>query len=309
MTVYNPTDEQELLRIRETIIAAVASDDALVDLLVLKGGNALDIVYQMSARSSLDMDFSMEGDFETADDVSETSARLFAALRDRFDALGYVLFDEAFVSRPRGGGGPGIAWGGYNALFKLISRKRFIELGGSIGVPAADKVLEAIRRESQVTGIGSQRNFVIEISKFEYTEGKQLVEVGGFDCYVYSPAMIAIEKLRAICQQSPEYPLRKNPTPRPRDFFDIHAIASHAGCDIAAPEHHKLVRAMFAAKSVALDLIAGIGAADRRAFHAQQWPAVLNAVRGGPSREFDFYFDFVAAEGRRLLEALRLEEA
>lgn len=272
--------------------------------LVLKGGNALDIVYKLSERSSLDLDFSMQGDFASTQEITVTKEKLFAALRDRFDAIGYVVFDEKFESRPRGDGGPGVVWGGYNALFKLISRKRFQELGGSAGVAPSGKTLEAMQRESRVTGVGSQRNFVIEISKFEHTEGKQLVEIGGFDCYVYTPAMIAVEKLRAICQQSPHYPLRKNPTPRPRDFFDIHTIASRLGCDVAAPEHRGLVRAMFGAKQVDLGLIRDIAASGGREFHAQQWSSVVNAVRGGPAQDFDFYFHFVVEQGNRLHAAL-----
>jgi hypothetical protein len=304
VSAYTSSDEYELLRIRETIIAAVASDEALMERLVLKGGNALDIVYKLSERSSLDLDFSMNGDFESQEEIDETKRRLFVALRDRFDAIGYVVFDERFEVRPKGRGGPGVVWGGYNALFKLITRKRFLELGGIVGAAPSDKVLSAMQRESQVTGAGSQRTFTIEISKLEHVEGKQVVEVAGFDCYVYTPAMIAAEKLRAICQQSPHYTLRRNPAPRPRDFFDIHTIAKRAGCDIAAPEHHDLVRAMFVAKDVDLELIRDIGAPGRREFHAQQWPAVVDAIRGGAPESFDYYYHFVVTEGLRLLYAL-----
>jgi hypothetical protein len=305
MNVYSPEDDQDLLRIRETIVVAVASDEKLVDLLVLKGGNALDLVYKLGQRSSLDVDFSMQNDFADAAEVAAIRARLFAALRERFDALGFVVFDERFEDRPPGKGGPGVVWGGYSALFKLIRRSRFLELGGTIGAVPDGTVLEALRRESAVTGVGSQRNFTIEISKFEHTEGKQVVEVGGFDCFVYSPVMLAAEKLRAICQQSTHYPHRRHPTPRPRDFFDIHTVATHAGCDIAAPEHRALVNAMFAAKEVDTELLAELGDDERRAFHGQQWPAVQNSVRGGVAHDFDYYFDFVATEATRLLNVLR----
>lgn len=304
MVADEPSPDSELLRIRETIIVAVASDEALVERLVLKGGNALDIVHKLGERSSLDLDFSMQGDFESASEVSDTEQRLFRALGDRFDALGFLVFDERFESRPRGDGGPGVVWGGYSAQFKLITRRRFIELGGVIGVEPEARLLEAMQREAHVTGVGSQRSFVIEISKFEHTEGKQLVEVGGFDCYVYTPAMIAVEKLRAICQQSPLYAQRKHPTPRPRDFFDIHTIAVRASCDIAAREHRSLVNAMFSAKQVPLELIEDIGAPERRDFHAQQWRSVADSVRGGPAHDFDFYYDFVVSECRRLLRAI-----
>jgi len=69
-------------------------------------------------------------------------------------------------------------------------------------------------------------------------------------------------------------------------------------------EHHELIRQMFSAKDVNIDLVAGIGSDDNRAFHAQQWPSVVNLVRGGPANEFDFYFDHVVDIGYRLLDAM-----
>ena len=52
-----------LNRIKQLAIVAMFSDDELMEKLVLKGGNLLDVVYQISARSSVDVDFSMEGEF------------------------------------------------------------------------------------------------------------------------------------------------------------------------------------------------------------------------------------------------------
>ena len=39
--------------IRTTVIKAIFSDDILMEKLVLKGGNAIDLVYNIGARSSL----------------------------------------------------------------------------------------------------------------------------------------------------------------------------------------------------------------------------------------------------------------
>ena len=47
--------------LRREVIIAIASDDFLWERLVLKGGNALDIVLGIGGRTSVDVDFSIEG--------------------------------------------------------------------------------------------------------------------------------------------------------------------------------------------------------------------------------------------------------
>ncbi len=47
--------------------------------------------------------------------------------------------------------------------------------------------------------------FTIDISKFEFTEGKRPRDIEGAVVFIYSPEMLAIEKLRALCQQLPSY--------------------------------------------------------------------------------------------------------
>jgi len=273
----------DLLDIRKTIITAVASDDVLVDLLVLKGGNALEIVHQIGARASLDLDFSIEGDFEDPDEIGK---RLFAALQDRFDALGFEVFDYQFDPRPSNGV-PGQKWGGYSAEFKLISRSESQRLNHD---------LEAMRKQSHVIGEASQRRvFSIEISKHEYCAGRATATVNSFDCLVYTPAMIAVEKLRAICQQFPSYSQRKHPTARPRDFYDIYSVVTSKNVDLAADA--VLLKEMFGIKEVPLSLLAEVTA--QREFHRQGWSAVEHAVRG-PLKPFDFYFDFVVGEIQKL---------
>ena len=87
----------DLSEIRKLIVVGIASDDVLMERLVLKGGNALELIHKIGERASLDLDFSMEDDFE---DLDETKRRLFRALRGRFDYAGFYLFDESFVPRP-----------------------------------------------------------------------------------------------------------------------------------------------------------------------------------------------------------------
>lgn len=280
----------ELNEIRRAIVASIGSDQRLFDLLVFKGGNALELVHSIGQRSSLDMDFSMEGDVEKGEEIE---TRLFKALKERFSRLGLVVFDERFGPRPSDRK-PGIRWGGYSAEFKLISDEDYQTLTGD---------LDALRRQAIEFGSDHQRRFKIEISAYEYTTGKVSHDIAGARAYVYTVEMIAVEKLRAICQQSPNYPLRRHPTPRARDFYDIYAAVSEGGVDFAAPQTMDLIRVVFAAKDVELSLIGEIHM--HREFHRGDWPSVQDAVRIR-LRQFDFYFDFLLAQIENL-KALWIE--
>ena len=274
----------DLTAIRTTIITAIASDNTLLDLLVFKGGNALEIVHKIGQRSSLDMDYSMVADFT---DTTTIATLLFNALRARFDPAGYVLFDEEFAPRPENRE-PGALWGGYSATFKLIDMKLHQQLGGQ---------LDYIRRQSVAIGPNNRRTFKIEISAYEYCEGKIEVDIEGYILSVYSIEMIAVEKLRAICQQSLNYPLRRHPTPRARDFYDIYAAVTEGGVDFADPAIHYLVKKVFDTKQVPIDLILEIR--ERREFHRQDWVTVQDAVRVR-LKDFDYYFDLVLEETKKL---------
>mgnify|MGYP001131491490 CR=1 FL=1 len=53
-----------LKQIKKYAIIAMFSDDDLMDMLVLKGGNVLDLIYGVAARSSIDIYLSMETEFD-----------------------------------------------------------------------------------------------------------------------------------------------------------------------------------------------------------------------------------------------------
>jgi len=271
-----PLDFQSVRRIA---ITALFSDDVLFEKVVLKGGNALNLVLGVSDRTSLDLDFSIENDFE---DLEDARQRVFAALQRRFSSAGYVVFDFRFdrkPSEPREGASP--RWGGYMVSFKLTDQEKHQKLAGNI---------DALRRDSLVVGQNQQRVFTIDLSKFEYVQGKRKVDLDNYVVYVYSAEMIAVEKLRAVCQQMPEYTLKPYPTPRARDFFDIHLIVSRTNVDLASAENLELTRQIFAAKEVQLCLLAKIGAF--REFHRPDWESVRSSTRAH-LKEFDYYFDFV----------------
>src|ERR1035438_7989116 len=88
--------DMDFATIRRTTIIALFADDELAGMLALKGGNALSLVYGITSRTSLDLDFSIKQDFP---DFSRARERIFRVLKDRFDSAGYVVFDEKLTDR------------------------------------------------------------------------------------------------------------------------------------------------------------------------------------------------------------------
>jgi hypothetical protein len=139
----------------------------------------------------------------------------------------------------------------------------------------------------------------VQISRFESCEGKVKREIEDHTIYVYTPQMLVIEKLRALCQQMPEYPHRGHPAPRARDFYDIYEVLQKLilAEDLKTPESVQLARAIFGAKQVPLALLSRIR--ETRDFHSPDWPSVDQSILGR-RYPFDVYFDFVV----RLVEEL-----
>lgn len=264
---------------RRRILIAMFADDELLNTLVLKGGNALALVHEIGDRASLDMDFSIANHFGDLDDAKR---RIFNSLRRQFRDVGYVVFDEHFVPKPSvAGPGQPAWWGGYIVEFKLVEQELFDRHKDD---------LDLLRRQAAVLGPAHRRLYKIDISKNEYCVGKVKREIDHHTVYVYSLEMIAIEKLRAICQQMPEYSMTRNKTPRARDFYDIHQIVHQPHVDLGSASNRELFRYIFSAKGVPLDLLAKIG--DFKNFHEPDWPAVTESI-SGEHENFDFYFDFV----------------
>lgn len=265
--------------IRRIAITALFSDDLLFEHLVLKGGTALSLIYGLTSRTSIDLDFSMSSDF---DDLAEAERRMFKAVRDRFEVEGYVVFDERLEPKPRLlGEDTKPWWGGYELRFKLIERQKYEKLKHR-----PDK----LSMSALVTGLGQDRIFTVDLSKYEYVEGSVEREFDHFSIHVYTPEMIVIEKLRAVCQQMEAYEHRGRRYARARDFYDIHTVIKACEIDLATTKNRDLARHIFNAKRVPLSFLKNLS--DERGFHQTDWPAVISTTHG-ELQPFDFYFDFV----------------
>ena len=120
----------DFAEVRRLTIVALFSDDQLFEQIVPKGGNALNLVYGLSPRTSLDLDFSIEEDFA---DLDDTRKRIFRAVKERFSSAGFVVFDESLEPKPQVlGPNQQARWGGYEFKFKLIEEAKYKALGGSL---------------------------------------------------------------------------------------------------------------------------------------------------------------------------------
>lgn len=279
-------DLARLDRIRRLIVIALFSDDELMEQIVFKGGNAVDLIHGAAMRGSIDLDFSLESDFAEQDPM---------AMKQRFESLldttlragGYRVFDVRFERRP-----PVVSpdlrefWGGYRLEFKVIDADAY---------RAVDESSRDMRVRAEPIGEGQRKTFQVDFSCHEYCRPKCEQVLDGYTIYVYTPEMIVCEKLRAICQQMPAYrELVRSPSasPRAKDFFDIYSLVSYFKFDLRSPENRETLECMFEAKRVPMTLLGQIG--EHREYHRTAFPSVEQTVK--PSvrlRAFDFYFDFV----------------
>jgi predicted nucleotidyltransferase component of viral defense system len=269
--------------IKTLTIIALVSDDDLMDKLVLKGGNALRLIHPMPVRQSLDLDFSLAEDFGPVDKVR---SRIEALLQGTFEPKGYAVFDVSLTRAPDNVKEDtlGEFWGGYTLRFKVMEKNRYDRLDPK------KRPLQAIE-----LGPRGQRTFTVDISKHEHVEGKVRREVDGYTVYVYSGLMIACEKVRALCQQMPEYREIVKSTsrrPRARDFLDIYHLVEQAGVRLATDDGWTTLVKMFGAKRVPIHFIERISS--ERDYHREDFVSVKDTVDAGyPLRDFDFYVDFL----------------
>ncbi len=289
--------EIDVEKIKSWALRAMFADDELLEQLVLKGGNAMALVHRVAARASVDLDFSMAGDMPGG--AQELSSRAEKALLEVFKENNLQVFDFKLTERP-----PDITEdmkefsGGYGIEFKLIPTDVY---------EVHQAKVEELRKRAINLGQGTK--FLIDISRAEITDEKQTFDFEGYRIYVYSPEMIVCEKLRAICQQMPEYGavVRRNRAgaSRARDFVDIEVLVRKFGIDVSNGQVKNLLIRMFAAKKVPLKFLRSIR--NYKEFHAQSFPVVKDTIIPGVKLEaFDYYFEFVCDLVERL-EPLRDE--
>ncbi len=262
-----------------------------MDQLVLKGGNALDLIYQVSTRASIDVDMSIESQFS---DFPRFTKRVATSLSSTFKKHGYYVFDVTVSEVPSSISEDAKAfWGGYKIEFKLAKNNVHMKFRSD---------LPNLRRNAEVVGPAQRRKFKIDISKHEYCNSKRAVELLGYRVFVYSPELLVLEKLRALCQQLPEYESivpSPNRRPRARDFVDIHALVEKLQLNFCTPECVAILREVFEAKRVPVGWLLRIG--ECLDYHSGDFPSVTATVHPGVQLfDFDYYFNYVVTLSNRL---------
>jgi predicted nucleotidyltransferase component of viral defense system len=85
-------------KIKRLTLKALMHDEQLMYGLVLKGGNALQLVYEITDRASMDIDFSIEGDFSELD-FQRIYGILDSLLNEQFQTEKLIAFDIKFVEK------------------------------------------------------------------------------------------------------------------------------------------------------------------------------------------------------------------
>lgn len=283
-------DIQLLNKIKRLAIIALASDDQLMQTLVLKGGNAIDLTFntdgKVFSRASFDLDFSIDGgDFEEEQEL--IAGRIRRTLERTFLEQQLYVIDFTFTARPRVPQ-PANAdfWGGYLGTFKIVDKEVYQRNRGNP---------RALQRQSVALRLNNSPVFELDFSKYEYVGQKTPLKIDGYRIYVYTAEMIVLEKLRAICQQLPEYRSilpSHVPRGRARDFYDIWLIMDQQGMDPSSPENLTLIGLIFAAKRVPLSFIDRIH--EHLDLHREDWNSVVLTVDPTERLQpFDYYADYV----------------
>ena len=284
------TLNEELEMVRRLAIIGLFSDDDLMDLFVLKGGNALEIAYKVHSRASMDIDVSLESDFEELGfTIDEVETKIMKSMKGAFEDSDYIVFDFKMSKRPLKLA-PELdkKWGGYAVEFKVIREEQAAKAGHD---------LEKMRKTSLAVA-GTKKNMKIDISKYEYVSPATEAEIDDYVVRVYTPRMIVMEKLRAICQQLPEYQaiMRSSISPRPRDFYDIYVICTTMDehLDLSEDENWEMLQNFFSIKEVPLSFLLQVEEQQTRDFHEQEFSSVRDTVHQKEElQDFDFYYNFV----------------
>lgn len=271
---------------RDLAIKGIFSDDDLFEILTLKGGNAMALL-DITDRASQDLDFSIKQGIRLTQD--EDAPKFKKALERTFEEEGYRIIDFKFDVKPKKTKRelPPF-WGGYSINFKVMDEETYEK---TYDVSDQKRSSMALQLE------GGKKKIEIDISLEEYTEDRIQMKLDEYQIHIYSPLMIVYEKMRALCQQLPDYEYASFEKTRARDLYDIYiAIQKSQSLElreqILSSSNVHILSEMFKAKNVSLELLLKIETYREHLnddFNQRVIPQISDR-KNVP--EFDFLFDF-----------------
>ena len=272
--------------IRECLVA-IFKEDLLKNDLYLKGGQALRLGEHIDKRLSTDIDFSSKGELS-----DNKQGFLHDALYSHFSNIGIHLFSYKISRRPRETkeGFPKW-WSGFAIEFKLIDQEQ-------MHLPIEDMERQAIRP----LGAQGSPKIEIDISPFEYCGSSESFLIRGVKVNRYSKALLILEKLRAICQQHPDYKFRSQKK-RSRDFYDISSLLDRTTTIKETTdlfnECKKHLPAVFSSKEVPLEILDKVFDEDFLKLQREDWELTKRTISA--NKDFDTYLERVKAFIRRIV--------
>lgn len=235
-------------KIRNTIITSIFSNDDFLDILTLKGGIAMRLL-DLTNRESSDLDFSITEGKRLSKEIE--GKQIEKQLNQSFEEIGYKVISLKFSDKPlkRKVITPPY-WGGYQIEFSIISLDRFHDLNE--------------KQKSNINAYGEsiengKKKIKIDLSFEEYTKPRIETQLNDYTIYLYSPIMIVYEKIRASCQQLPEYKLGTEKA-RARDLYDIYTMLTHKKQidlknEVFNEDNFYIIKKMFELKNVDFPLM------------------------------------------------------
>ena len=268
----------------EETIYGLYHDGVFTKDILIKGGQALRIKENIKERLSIDIDASVKG---SVSDPDAFFVRFKKSLDRQFEKYNLVVIGFKREKRPKTPhpDAPDF-WTGWQVSFKLHENVKLKQSKTAI-IPDGSASSKIIVDLSEYEYCGDFETMELKIE----SEKKKVLT------YWYSTEMLIVEKIRAVCQQHPDYSLRRKTTSRARDFYDMANLIKKKIKDGKISAFRRkcatLVDPIFAAKKVDKEIIKKIFEPKFVAEIGKGWPMVLETIPKRDREEFEVYVDIL----------------
>lgn len=257
--------------------------------ILIKGGQAIRIKEDIKHRFSVDIDASVEGEISDPDIFFIKFKR---SLDKQFSKFNIIIIDFKREKKPKNPHPDAPAfWTGWLVTFKLLDKE-------NESLPFEIQSKMAIIPNGTISP-----KIIVELSEYEYCGDSEVMKLkidnerDEATVFCYSTEMLVVEKIRAICQQHPDYPHRKTTANRARDYYDIVNLIEKKIKEKKYNEFKekctKLIKPIFEAKQVNIELLTKIYDPKFLEKMKSGWGLVLKTTPNEERKDFDIYVDIL----------------